>query len=47
MRINYDKMEQFGFAFDNLDDVFFYFSSMLDWLERHNKNYTKEQYIAF
>lgn len=44
MKINHEKMAAFGFKFDTLEDVYFYFSNMLDWLESHNKNYTKEQY---
>ena len=44
MKINHNEMEKRGLKFDNIDDIFFYFSNMLDWLESHNKNYTKEQY---
>lgn len=44
MKINHNKMEKCGFKFNNIEDVFFYLSNMLDWLESHNKNYTKAQY---
>lgn len=44
MKINYNEMEKLGLKFDDIADIIFYFSNMLDWLESHNKNYTKEQY---
>ena len=44
MKINHEKMAELGFKFDTVEDVYLYFSSMLDWLESHNKNYTKDQY---
>ena len=44
MKINHEKIAEFGFKFDTLEDVYIYFSNTLDWLESHNKNYTKEQY---
>lgn len=44
MKINLEKMERYGYSFENLEDVYFYFSGMLDYLESHNKNYTQAQY---
>lgn len=44
MKINKNKMEELGFKFENLEDIYFYADSIIDWLESHNKNYTKEQY---
>lgn len=39
-----DKMDELGFGFDAVDDVYFYVSHISEWLESHNKNYTKDQY---
>lgn len=44
MKINREKMERYGYSFNNFEDIYFYFSEMLDYLESHNKNYTKSQY---
>ena len=38
------KMDELGFGFDAVDDVYFYVSHISEWLESHNKNYTKDQY---
>ena len=32
-----------GFA-EETENMFFYLHSLIEWLECHNKNYTKEQY---
>lgn len=36
--------EACGFSFDNWSDMYLYIKSLVEWLESHNKNYTKEQY---
>lgn len=44
LKINNKKMLENGFKFDNMDDLYLYMCSIIEWLECHNKNYTKEQY---
>lgn len=44
MKINREKMERYGYSFENLEDVYFYAYHCVDYLQSHNKNYTKEQY---
>lgn len=44
MKINKEKMQKIGFEFESMEDVYFYIFYMIEWLESHNKNYTKEQY---
>lgn len=43
LKIN-NKLSEIGFSFDDIGDLYFYIYHSLDWLTRHNKNYTKEQY---
>jgi len=33
-----------GGSFEDWSDIYSYISGLVDWLESHNKNYTKEQY---
>lgn len=42
--INHEKLATYGFSFDDLSDMYLYVKSLVEWLESHNKNYTKEQY---
>lgn len=44
MKINKEKMQELGFNFENMEDIYFYIFHIMEWLESHNKNYTKEQY---
>lgn len=45
MKINYKKiLENTGLDFENKEDLYFYIKNTIDFLESHNKNYTKEQY---
>lgn len=45
MKINYKKiLENTGLNFENKEDLYFYIKNTIDFLESHNKNYTKEQY---
>ena len=44
IKINREKLNQYGFEFNSSEDMFFYISSLIDYLKTHNKNYTKEQY---
>lgn len=39
-----DKMDERGYGFDAVDDVYFYVYHIAEWLESHNKNYTQDQY---
>lgn len=44
IKIDYKKLEEStGLKFDNPEDVIYYFSAMLHYLNTHNKNYNKEQ----
>lgn len=42
--INHEKLAKFGWSFEDWSDIYLYIKSLVDWLECHNKNYTKEQY---
>ena len=46
LKINAENMRKFGFDFteDSKDDLYLYIVSLVDYLNTHNKNYTKEQY---
>lgn len=44
LKINKEEMEKYGFNFDSLEDVYFYMKNIIEYLESHNKNYTKNQY---
>ena len=44
MTLNKEKLKDLGFDFGTTEDLYFYISEMVDWLESHNKNYTAEQY---
>lgn len=44
LKINKTEMKKYGFDFDTLEDVYFYMKNIIEYLESHNRNYTKEQY---
>lgn len=44
LAINYEKLAACGFSFESWSDMCLYVQSLVEWLESHNKNYTKEQY---
>lgn len=45
MKIDFEKMnEQTGLNINNISDLIIYIQHTLDFLESHNKNYTKKQY---
>ena len=41
MTLNKEKLKDLGFCFETIEDLIFYISGVLNWLESHNKNYTK------
>lgn len=43
-KLNRAKLEERGFHFDDTDDAYLYLAGLVEWLESHNKNYTKEQW---
>lgn len=45
LKLNNEKLlEESGISFETMEDCFLYVSSLIDYLESHNKNYNKEQY---
>lgn len=42
--INHEKLADLGMTFDHWDDMYLYVKRLVEWLESHNMNYTKEQY---
>lgn len=44
LTINYERLADFGFDFAHGDDMYLYVKRIVEWLESHNMNYTKEQY---
>ena len=42
--ISHEKLAEQGWSFEDWSDIYSYISGLVDWLESHNKNYTKEQY---
>lgn len=45
LKIDNDKLlKNTGISFETMEDLFHYVSGNIEWLESHNKNYTKEQY---
>lgn len=42
--INHERLADFGMSFDHWDDMYLYVKQLVEWLESHNMNYTKEQY---
>jgi len=44
LQINNKKMSATGFNFTNMDDLYFYCLEQIQYLESHNKNYTKIGY---
>lgn len=42
--IYHEKLAEQGWSFEDWSDIYSYISGLVDWLESHNKNYTKEQY---
>ena len=46
MKINKKEiLKNIGIEFTNNDDYLLYMINLIDYLESHNKNYTKEQYF--
>lgn len=45
LKIDNNKLlKNTGLSFETMEDLFYYVSSNIEWLESHNKNYNKEQY---
>lgn len=44
MKINQEKLRQYGYQFESLEDMYLYVRSLVEDLESHNKNYTMRQY---
>lgn len=44
LTINAEKTAAYGFSFARPEDVVLYVAALLEWLEAHNRNYTKAQY---
>ena len=44
LAINHDKLAACGWSFESWSDMYLYVESLINWLESHKKNYTKEQY---
>ena len=45
MKINNENLLQTtGLNFETMEDAIFYLQNHLEWLERHNKNYNRDQY---
>lgn len=44
MKINMNKVKENGFEFSSEENTLEYIKRKLEFLESHNKNYTKEQY---
>lgn len=44
LKMNNEKLNECGFAFATINDLLFYVSRSVEWLESHNKNYNREQY---
>ena len=44
MKINQEKLRQYGYDLESLEDMYLYICALVEDLERHNKNYTNHQY---
>ena len=45
MKIDFEEIEiTTGLKFDNIEQLYFYLSRVIDFLAIHNKNYNKKQY---
>lgn len=44
LKINNEKLSEYGFSFETMEDLYLYVLRSVEWLESHNKNYNKEQY---
>lgn len=45
LKINNEKLlKEAGLSFDTMEDLFFYVSRSIEWLEKHNQNYNAEQW---
>lgn len=44
LKLNNETMQKNGFTFHDVDDLCLYIYPIIEWLESHNKNLTKEQY---
>lgn len=43
MRLNPEKMAEYGFSFESTDDLLLYASNLVEYFRHHNKNLTKAQ----
>lgn len=43
MRLNPEKMTEYGFSFESSDDLLLYASNLVEYFRYHNKNLTKAQ----
>lgn len=45
LKIDNEKLlKNTGLSFETMEDLFYYISENIEWLESHNKNYNKGQY---
>ena len=44
IKINLKNVNKLGYEFKSFDEIFIHLKSRLEYLESHNKNYTKRQY---
>lgn len=44
IKLNNEILERSGLSFETIEDCFYYVSSLVDYLESHNKNYNTGQY---
>lgn len=43
MKINQEKLRQYGYNFKSLEGMYLYIRSLVEYLESHNENYTMSQ----
>ena len=43
LKVDNDILFGYGLKFDSPEDMLYYVTSLIDYLETHNKNYTKQQ----
>lgn len=44
LKIDNEKMKEYGYSFETMEDLFSYIKEEIEWLESHNKNYNNKQY---
>lgn len=44
VKIDHEKLNNCDMYFDSKEEIVQYFQYMLEYLQSHNKNYTKKQY---